>query len=479
MNKPFSWIRAWFVPIGLVLLAGLLTVPWSYLVLRAAYDRDVTENARSLAHRVEFQREMTYADAGSALDVVFPMRGEARKRHMATALTTEIGSDPSVQTLIFYNILYEQHPAPAPPTPALAEYLAIIKKSDSVIKRLSVEDVVMLRDQGMLHISEKGSQTQQFFIPWKREGRVVGITYVELSNAALAKDFWKKESALLFQVVAWSTTGVLALSAVGIFAYRSWQKAGHVQQRAELAQQGLLAERGLTAAVLAHEIRNPLQALRFQLHSLRRNSQDPDRVTATSETIDSELLRIQQLVTDYLEHEKAASVRVQSVDLQEAAIKLKTVMNELLRNTDTRLTIVPPPEPVHVTCDPHALRQILMNLVLNAQQAMGPGGSITLRIARDEHYGILDLTDTGPGIPQEMQARLFKPFQTSKKDGHGIGLALVKRFVDNFGGSVTVESELGKGTTFHLKLPLAESTVPTDEPAVPLNKDPEPQKIEV
>ena len=91
MNKPFSWIRAWFVPIGLVLLAGLLTVPWSYFVLRAAYDRDVTENARSLAHRVEFQRDMTYADAGGTLDMVFPSRGEARKRQMASALTTEIG----------------------------------------------------------------------------------------------------------------------------------------------------------------------------------------------------------------------------------------------------------------------------------------------------------------------------------------------------------------------------------------------------
>jgi len=211
---------------------------------------------------------------------------------------------------------------------------------------------------------------------------------------------------------------------------------------------------------------------------LRKNSGDPDRVTGTAETIDSELLRIQQLVTDYLEHEKAASVRVQSVDLQEAAVKLKTVMNELLRNSDTRLTIVPPPAPVHVTCDPHALRQILMNLVLNAQQAMGAGGSITLRIGRDEHFGMLDLSDTGPGIPQEMQARLFKPFQTSKTEGHGIGLALVKRFVDNFGGSVSVDSELGRGTTFNLKLPLADANAVIEEPPS-LNNQPEPQKIEV
>ena len=70
--------------------------------------------------------------------------------------------------------------------------------------------------------------------------------------------------------------------------------------------------------------------------------------------------------------------------------------------------------------------------------------------------GIIEVTDTGPGIPEEMRDKLFKPFQTSKAEGHGIGLALVKRFVDNFGGSVEVESEVGRGTTFRLKLPMAE-----------------------
>src|SRR5207302_7567088 len=143
-------------------------------------------------------------------------------------------------------------------------------------------------------------------------------------------------------------------------------------------------------------------------------------------------------------------------------------------------TIIAPPRPVQVTCDPHALRQVLMNLVLNAQQAMGSGGSITLRIASDEHFGLIDFTDTGPGIPEEMQARLFKPFQTSRKDGHGIGLALVKRFVDNFGGSVSVESELGKGATFHLKLPLAGTDANAiNEPLESLQTPLEPQKIEV
>jgi signal transduction histidine kinase len=213
--------------------------------------------------------------------------------------------------------------------------------------------------------------------------------------------------------------------------------------------------------VLAHEIRNPLAALRFQLHSLRRNGSDPQRVQGTADTIDSELSRIQQLVTDYLEHEKARSMRVQAVDLEESARSLATLLEEMFRQTQTELTVIPAGQSILVTCDPHALRQVLLNLALNAQQAMVRGGRVTLKISKEEGFGVIDVSDTGPGIPADIRDRLFKPFQSTKAEGHGIGLALVKRFVDNFGGNVTVESEAGKGTTFRLRLPLAGTPVVT------------------
>jgi signal transduction histidine kinase len=422
----------------------------------------VLENARALARRVESQHAATYGSGTLPMDFLFPYRDALRKRQMSDALKTEIISDPSVQTLVFYSISYVRPEGGSDgdePEPVLERLLAIVRDGQSVVPKLSGRDLQTLRQNGMMKAGDSRERTQRFFVPWESKGRVRGVTYVELSNAELRRDFWKKEARLLLQVVAWSTTGVLALSAVAIFAYRAWRRAGRLEERAELSRQGLLAERGLTAAVLAHEIRNPLQALRFQLHSLRKNAQDPARVGATSETIDSELSRIQQLVTDYLEHERAASLRTQSVDLTEAASTLKTVMDDLLHDRETRLTIVPPVRAVRVVCDPHGLRQVLMNLVLNAQQAMGAGGSITIRVAEDggNGMGIIEVTDTGPGIPEAMRDKLFKPFQTSKAEGHGIGLALVKRFVDNFGGSVEVESEAGRGTTFRLRLPLADA----------------------
>jgi signal transduction histidine kinase len=432
LKRILSWLRPWFVPVSLVGLAVLLTVPWTLLVFRAAYQRDVLENAQALARRVEINLTITPLNPRSEAEAV-------------RAVRTELLSDPSVQTVAFYNV--SRLPD--------VRYLAIVTKRSATVPQLSVEQIDQLQNVGPMQT--KNEDTIGYLIPWKREGRIVGVTYVEMSREVLGRAFWSKELPLLKRVMAWTATAILALSGVGIFAYRVWQKAGHVEERAELARQGMMAERGLTAAVLAHEIRNPLQALRFQLHSLRRNAENPDRVAGTAETIDSELLRIQQLVTDYLEHEKAVSLRVQRVDLAEAARSLKRVMEEMLRQSDTKLVIesTPDGEPVYALCDPHALRQVLMNLVLNAQQAMKQGGAITIRIGREDPFGTIDVIDTGPGIPEEMKARLFKPFQTSKHDGHGIGLALVKRFADNFGGSVSVDSQTGKGTAFHLKLPLA------------------------
>jgi signal transduction histidine kinase len=138
-------------------------------------------------------------------------------------------------------------------------------------------------------------------------------------------------------------------------------------------------------------------------------------------------------------------------------------MQEMLRESGTRMFINSSGEHPIVSCDPHALRQVLINLVINAQQAMGRGGTITINIGQSDGFGTVSLTDTGPGIPPEMRDRLFKPFATSKKEGSGIGLALVKRFVDNFGGSVTVDSEPGHGATFHLKLPLARANEVANE----------------
>lgn len=411
-------IRAWLVPAIFVGLAALLTWPWTLWVMQAAYERDVNEKVDRLAQRVKLHLSMP-SSWTSAQNVLDPLK-------------TELFGDNTVQAVWFYDF-----------TRQLRVY---VRRDETVIVPRNLEEI-----NRMLY-ADPNSYRKKFTLESK--SGLAGVIYLDLSIPELRKHFWVVEGPLIWKVGFQTFFAFVVVSVAGILAYRQWGTAERQRERAELEQQGLQAERGLTAAVLAHEIRNPLAALRFQLHSLRRNAADSARVGATADTIDAELMRIQQLLQDYLAHEKAQAMHVAPVELGEAARGLHKLMDELLRESETRLTIVESAQKVVAACDPHALRQVLMNLVLNAQQAMGRGGTITLTIGQVDGYGTIAVSDNGPGIPEEMRERLFKPFATSKKEGSGIGLALVKRFVDNFGGSVAVESEPGKGATISLRLPL-------------------------
>jgi signal transduction histidine kinase len=426
--------RPWLIPLVIVALVAGLIVPLAYFILQAAYERDVQQNAATLALRV--QRDLAQAALAQEAQA-------DRENRVLETLNRELAADPTVQAVVFYDLTS---------TPARGLF-AMRRDPTAQVPTLTPEEIHSYARPQMTRTED--AQSVKIVMPFLYQNRLVAFTYMDFSKQALQSDFWSKEGPLLWRVFWLASAAVACLSAASILAYRSRRQLSTTQTRAQLAQQGMLAERGLTAAVLAHEIRNPLAALRFQLHSLRKTT-DPQRVTQAAETIDAELLRIQQLVTDYLEHEKAATLRTQAVDLYRACLDLQTLMSELLRSTGTRLALIPPDHPVTAQCDPHALRQVLMNLVLNAQQAMGRLGTITLRVSRRDAMAELAVSDTGPGLPEQIKENLFKPFQTTKAEGTGIGLALVKRFADNFGGSVEVESS-PQGTTFRLMLPVVET----------------------
>ena len=431
------------MPAVLVSLAAVLTIPWAGYVIYAAHERAVNEKVTLLAQRVRVQMAIS-----TSATSIFPWRTGplptivSAKQNILESLSAELLGDPTVQAVVYLDeprgmggYVQRHNDVPIPKSITEAQQFQFADPN-SYRKAVGLEQP-----------------------PGQRQ-----VIYVDLSREELDKHFWNAYWPLLKHVGALTATGFVLISAVCILAYSLWGRASRQRTRAELEQQGLLAERVLTAAVLAHEIRNPLAALRFQLASLRRNADNPERVTLTAGTIDGELSRIQQLVQDYLAHEKAQGMLVQPVALAEAVSTLKTIMEELLRSSATRLIVHEGAGHVMVACDPHALRQVLMNLVLNAQQAMGSGGLITITIGREGDYGTVVVSDTGPGIPPELRERLFKPFNTSKKGGSGIGLALVKRFADNFGGTLSVESEEGRGATFRLRLPLAGSIAADQEP---------------
>ena len=138
--------------------------------------------------------------------------------------------------------------------------------------------------------------------------------------------------------------------------------------------------------------------------------------------------------------------------------ELKHLIDELLQKyafpQNVKIDFKVEPAALQVVADPDYISRTMYNLVTNAVQAMPDGGTLTIHAHQTENYVIVDVKDTGVGIPQEAQSKLFTPMFTTKAKGQGFGLAVVKRMTEAVGGTVTFESQEGKGTTFTLRFPL-------------------------
>jgi two-component system sensor histidine kinase HydH len=115
--------------------------------------------------------------------------------------------------------------------------------------------------------------------------------------------------------------------------------------------------------------------------------------------------------------------------------------------------------------DAGALKQVLLNLFINAQQAMDTGGELMIRTARRGRHAVIQVNDTGRGIAPERLPTLFRPYQSSRSAGMGLGLATAKKIIEAHKGAISVHSEPGKGTSFTIELPLAQVHTPPDENA--------------
>ena len=219
-----------------------------------------------------------------------------------------------------------------------------------------------------------------------------------------------------------------------------------------------LAAIGQTAGMIGHDIRNPLQAIAGELYLINQEVDDsPDSQSKTN--LQESLISIQEQV-DYIN--KIVS------DLQDYARPLKPELVDVdLCNTIPKLLLtVPLPRNIEALAicrnqlpklklDVTFLKRILVNLATNAIQAMPNGGKLTIRAFEKDDKVFVSVEDTGSGIPDEIKHKIFQPLMTTKSKGQGFGLAVVKRLVETQGGTISFESELGKGTKFTMEFPLA------------------------
>lgn len=228
----------------------------------------------------------------------------------------------------------------------------------------------------------------------------------------------------------------------------------------QLWQSAKLASVGELAAGIAHELNNPLGIISLRLEAVLARTPAGDPRRSALEIIEQELERMSNLVANLLQFSRPGREEVSSVDLREELNRTLDLMQHHMRKRAIDVRPVYDPDPQIVLADRQKLRQVFLNLFANACDAMSAGGTLTLRIQRapleSGAQGVMiEVIDTGHGIPADVLPKVMDPFFSTKEEGKGtgLGLAICRRIVHEHQGTIRIESTVGKGTTVRIALP--------------------------
>lgn len=258
---------------------------------------------------------------------------------------------------------------------------------------------------------------------------------------------------------------VALAAALALLVYRGMiapLRAQLSQSQALIARQEKLASLGALGAGVAHEIRNPLTAIKIRLFSLRKSLPPEFADNEDARTIGEEINRLERIVKDFLQFARPAEPELVRIPAERLIRDVKEFMKLQLEQTaiDLKVEVA---RPAWVFADTYQLKQVLINLIQNSAESVGKQGVITLGLKTEagafgggtQPGAILSVADTGKGIPAEVQKRLFDPFFTTKEGGTGLGLAIAARIIEKHGGLLRYKTEIDRGTTFELVLPEA------------------------
>lgn len=259
---------------------------------------------------------------------------------------------------------------------------------------------------------------------------------------------------------------LLAGAGLGVVVYRDMiapLRVKLVENQALIERQEKLASLGMLAAGMAHEIRNPLTAIKAWLFIQQKNLQPGSQEHADAHVISNEVSRLERIVKDVLLFARPSDPHLANMPAREALYQIQRLLDPELARSRIKLRLEDSANPI-IRVDPHQIQQVLINLVQNAAESIGRDGTITLRLRTGPspltngttEAVILEVADTGKGIAPEVERRLFDPFFTTKETGTGLGLSIAARIVQMHGGALQYQTRVNHGTTFGIVLPRAE-----------------------
>ena len=218
-----------------------------------------------------------------------------------------------------------------------------------------------------------------------------------------------------------------------------------------------LAALGRVTAGVAHEVKNPLNSMRLWLENLKESlpAEQDGNARQAVQVLDKEIDRLDAVVKRFLDFTRPMEVRLEATQLSQLLKEVLEVAQHQLQKANVHVAQLLPIDVPEVYVDRALLKQAVLNLVLNAGEAMPNGGQLRLVLSRRGEMAEITVGDSGRGIPPEDQQKIFQLFFTTRPGGSGIGLASTFRIVQLMNGSIDFTTEVGKGTTFRIELPLA------------------------
>jgi len=209
------------------------------------------------------------------------------------------------------------------------------------------------------------------------------------------------------------------------------------------------------AAGVAHEIGNPLNALALNIQMLERDPSDREAI----EICKSQIGRLDGIIRDFLAALRPAKPNLAPGSLADPLRDCLATLRAQLEDRRIRVTLDVPSSLPAVAIDRGQMVQVFFNIIKNALEAMKDGGAIAMTLSSDDETVSVKIADSGEGMTAERLAHLFEPYRTTKENGTGLGLMITRRIVSDHGGTIDVESEVGRGTAFTVRLPRLERRV--------------------
>lgn len=269
----------------------------------------------------------------------------------------------------------------------------------------------------------------------------------------------------------WQFAGgfILALAVLTPAALVFYKKLARIRQRHQkyLSE---IEELGKLTGELAHEIKNPLSTIKVNLQLISEDIKDSNPGTAglvgdqrlprafrKIAIVQKEAERLEQILDGFLRYASRTELQQANVNINDIVSDMIDFYSPQCRSHSITIRHGLHAEPLICKADANMLKQVILNLFINAQQAMNRGGELMIRTAKQKEYAQIQISDTGSGIEAAKLPYIFEAYHSSRPQGCGLGLATAKRIIEAHNGTITVASETGKGTAFTIQLPLAEA----------------------